>query len=72
MWLQKVNLEATARLTLSVSAVWKPAQQLVMLLSGRMWLSGNPQQRPMVHGRHEEIIHWVKHMNAGMIKRKCS
>ncbi|MCW3764287.1 anaerobic ribonucleoside-triphosphate reductase [Weissella confusa] len=29
---------------------------------------GNPQQRPMVHGRHEEIIHRVKHMNAGMIK----
>ena len=23
---------------------------------------GNPQQRPMVHGRHEEIIHRVKHM----------
>ena len=22
----------------------------------------------MVHGRHEEIIHRVKHMNAGMIK----
>lgn len=29
---------------------------------------GNPQQRPMVHGRHEEIIHRVKHMNAGIIK----
>ncbi|QWS04777.1 anaerobic ribonucleoside-triphosphate reductase [Limosilactobacillus reuteri] len=29
---------------------------------------GNPQQRPMVHGRHEEIIHRVKHMNACMIK----
>lgn len=29
---------------------------------------GNPQQRPMVHGRHEEIIHRVKHMNARMIK----
>lgn len=29
---------------------------------------GNPQQRPMVHGRHEEIIHRVKHMNAEMIK----
>lgn len=29
---------------------------------------GNPQQRPMVHGRHEEIIHRVKHMNSGMIK----
>lgn len=29
---------------------------------------GNPQQRPMVYGRHEEIIHRVKHMNAGMIK----
>ncbi|WP_283584251.1 anaerobic ribonucleoside-triphosphate reductase [Limosilactobacillus difficilis] len=28
---------------------------------------GNPMQRPMVHGRHEEIIHRVKHMNAGMI-----
>lgn len=28
---------------------------------------GNPQQRPMVHGRHEEIIHRVKHMDPGMI-----
>ena len=24
---------------------------------------GNPNQRPMVHGRHEEIIHRVKHMS---------
>ena len=23
---------------------------------------GNPVQRPMVHGRHEEIAHRVKHM----------
>lgn len=29
---------------------------------------GNPQQRPMVHGRHEEIIHRVKHMDPRMIK----
>ena len=29
---------------------------------------GNPQQRPMVHGRHEEIIHRAKHMTKGMIK----
>ena len=29
---------------------------------------GNPQQRPMVHGRHEEIIHRVKHMSSSMIK----
>ncbi|MGM9892142.1 anaerobic ribonucleoside-triphosphate reductase [Limosilactobacillus sp.] len=29
---------------------------------------GNPQQRPMVHGRHEEIIHRVKHMDPQMIK----
>lgn len=28
---------------------------------------GNPMQRPMVHGRHEEIIHRQKHMSAGMI-----
>ncbi len=28
---------------------------------------GNPQQRPMVHGRHEEIIHRVKHMDSQMI-----
>lgn len=33
---------------------------------------GNPQQRPMVHGRHEEIIHRAKHMNAGMIKNAAS
>ena len=33
---------------------------------------GNPQQRPMVHGRHEEIIHRVKHMNPGMIKQAAS
>ena len=24
---------------------------------------GNPVQRPMVHGRHEEIAHRVKHMS---------
>lgn len=29
---------------------------------------GNPQARPMVHGRHEEIIHRAKHMDPGMIK----
>ena len=29
---------------------------------------GNPQQRPMIHGRHEEIIHRAKHMTKGMIK----
>ncbi|KRN59216.1 anaerobic ribonucleoside-triphosphate reductase [Limosilactobacillus secaliphilus] len=29
---------------------------------------GNPMQRPMVHGRHEEIIHRVKHMSPSMIK----
>lgn len=29
---------------------------------------GNPQQRPMVHGRHEEIIHRVKHMSSSMVK----
>ena len=28
---------------------------------------GNPQQRPMVHGRHEEIIHRAKNMTKGMI-----
>ncbi len=33
---------------------------------------GNPQQRPMVHGRHEEIIHRAKHMDAGMIKNAAS
>ena len=27
---------------------------------------GNPLKRPMVHGRHEEIIHRVKHMDSGM------
>ncbi|MEJ6400925.1 anaerobic ribonucleoside-triphosphate reductase [Nicoliella lavandulae] len=29
---------------------------------------GNPQARPMVHGRHEEIASRVKHMTGGMIK----
>ncbi|MCT7680856.1 MAG: anaerobic ribonucleoside-triphosphate reductase, partial [Lactobacillus crispatus] len=27
---------------------------------------GNPLKRPMVHGRHEEIVHRVKHMDFGM------
>lgn len=27
---------------------------------------GNPLKRPMVHGRHEEIAHRVKHMNQGL------
>lgn len=27
---------------------------------------GNPLKRPMVHGRHEEIVHRVKHLNMGM------
>lgn len=26
---------------------------------------GNPLRRPMVHGRHEEIVHRVKHMSRG-------
>ncbi len=26
-------------------------------------LLGDPVQRPMVHGRHEEIAHRVKHMS---------
>ncbi|MHA8263802.1 anaerobic ribonucleoside-triphosphate reductase [Lactobacillaceae bacterium Melli_B3] len=29
---------------------------------------GNPQARPMVHGRHKEISSRVKHMTGGMIK----
>lgn len=29
---------------------------------------GNPQQRPMVHGRHKEIASRVKHMSGEMIK----
>lgn len=33
---------------------------------------GNPQQRPMVHGRHEEIIHRAKHMTGGMIKHAAA
>jgi ribonucleoside-triphosphate reductase len=33
---------------------------------------GNPQQRPMVHGRHEEIIHRAKHMDPGMIKNAAA
>lgn len=31
---------------------------------------GNPLRRPMVHGRHEEIIHRVKHMQLGNIDAK--
>ena len=32
---------------------------------------GNPVQRPMVHGRHEEIAHRVKHMSGetGLCRR---
>lgn len=33
---------------------------------------GNPQQRPMVHGRHEEIIHRAKHMTKGMINHAAA
>ena len=29
---------------------------------------GNPQARPMVHGRHKEISARVKHMNGSTIK----
>lgn len=33
---------------------------------------GNPLKRPMVHGRHEEIVHRVKHMNLGMEENVAS
>lgn len=33
---------------------------------------GNPLKRPMVHGRHEEIVHRVKHMNLGMEQQVAS
>ena len=33
---------------------------------------GNPQARPMVHGRHEEIIHREKHMSPSMIKHAAA
>ena len=33
---------------------------------------GNPQQRPMVHGRHEEIIHRAKNMTEGMVKHAAN
>ena len=33
---------------------------------------GNPLRRPMVHGRHEEIAHRVKHMNLGMESKIAS
>lgn len=33
---------------------------------------GNPLRRPMVHGRHEEITHRVKHMNSGLESHMAS
>lgn len=33
---------------------------------------GNPQARPMVHGRHEEIVHREKHMSPSMIKHAAA
>lgn len=32
---------------------------------------GNPLKRPMVHGRHEEIAHRVKHMTMGLIREEA-
>ncbi|MGO1656954.1 MAG: anaerobic ribonucleoside-triphosphate reductase [Lactobacillus delbrueckii] len=33
---------------------------------------GNPLKRPMVHGRHEEIVHRAKHMSLGMVSEEAS
>lgn len=32
---------------------------------------GNPLKRPMVHGRHEEIAHRVKHMSMGLVREEA-
>ncbi|GFZ27692.1 anaerobic ribonucleoside-triphosphate reductase [Lactobacillus corticis] len=32
---------------------------------------GNPLRRPMVHGRHEEIAHRVKHMSTGLVEQEA-
>lgn len=32
---------------------------------------GNPLKRPMVHGRHEEIAHRVKHMTIGLVREEA-
>ena len=32
---------------------------------------GNPLKRPMVHGRHEEIAHRVKHMTIGLVRKEA-
>lgn len=32
---------------------------------------GNPLKRPMVHGRHEEIAHRVKHMSMGLVSKEA-
>ncbi|EEJ71363.1 anaerobic ribonucleoside triphosphate reductase [Lactobacillus ultunensis DSM 16047] len=32
---------------------------------------GNPLKRPMVHGRHEEIAHRVKHMSVGLMHQEA-
>ena len=32
---------------------------------------GNPLKRPMVHGRHEEIAHRVKHMTMGLVRKEA-
>lgn len=32
---------------------------------------GNPLKRPMVHGRHEEIAHRVKHMTMGLVREEA-
>ena len=32
---------------------------------------GNPLKRPMVHGRHEEIAHRVKHMSLGLVREEA-
>lgn len=32
---------------------------------------GNPLKRPMVHGRHEEIAHRVKHMSVGLAQEEA-
>lgn len=32
---------------------------------------GNPLKRPMIHGRHEEIAHRVKHMSTGMMRAEA-
>ena len=59
-----VTLEDSWKIMSLIDSIIDESAQSVKRTCGYL---GNPQARPMVHGRHKEISYRVKHMNGSAL-----